>query len=176
MQVPNQYPWRVPPDQQNDLTMRYVDRRFDDKEDIAGPAICKRCHAYLETDHWLYSEKRRRELQERPDVTVTLCPGCSRVERRLYEGEVRIYHGGNEALKQELLNLIHHEEARARIHNPMARIALLEERGDEIYLLTTTEFLAKRIGQELRKAHRGVLKLNRLPRERFMRVTWNNAA
>jgi RNase P subunit RPR2 len=163
---------KLPVDQQGDLAQRYVDRRFDDREDIPGPAICSRCHAYLETEHWRYDEQRFRALKERPDILVTLCPGCTRVERRLYEGEVTVRHRWDAVSKQELMNLIHNEEARARGTNPSARIALMEDRGDELYILTTTQFLAKRIGKELQKAYRGLLKVSDLPRERFTRVRW----
>ena len=155
-----------------DLTWRYPDRALIERLEVPGPAICSRCHAYLETDHWLYDEHRFHEIEQRPDVHVMLCPGCLRVERRLYEGEVTIRHHWNSAEKHEMLNLIHHEEARARATNPSARIALMEDRDGELYLLTTTQFLAERIGKELRKARQGALTVTPLPRERFSRVCW----
>ncbi|HEX2948758.1 MAG TPA: hypothetical protein VHV83_04195 [Armatimonadota bacterium] len=160
-------------DQQGrDLRWRFIDRRFDDSEDPAGPAICSRCHAYLEEDHWLYNEHRYRELKEQPDINVILCPGCTRVEKRIYEGEVIAHHRWDVVDKGDVMNLIHNEEARARATNPTARIALMEDRGDELYILTTTEFLAKRIGRELQKAYRGSVTTSDLPRERFVRVRW----
>ncbi len=156
-----------------DLIWRFPDREFADATLTApSPAICARCHAYHEEDHWHYDERRYRELREVPDVHVTLCPGCVRVERRLYEGEVRVKHHGHAVGADQLLHLIHNEEARERVNNPTARIALLEERGDEIYLLTTTQFLARRIGRELQKAYHGVLTVTPLPYERFTRVRW----
>lgn len=176
MRVSTNAAHRVHPDQQNDLTMRYPDRRFDVQLKVASPAICSRCHSYLEQDHWRFGEQRYRELKEQPETHVMLCPGCTRVERRLYEGEVTIHHQGNEEQKQDMIHLIHNEEARARITNPTARIALLEDREDELYLLTTTQFLAKRIARELQKAFRGQLKVDDLPRERFVRVRWTQAA
>lgn len=155
-----------------DLTWRFPPRTFGDHEKIAGPALCERCHAYLETDHWRYGEQRYRELQGQADVHTTLCPGCHRVERRLYEGEVIVHHGWDRVDKGEVLNMIHNVEAQVRVANPAARIALLEDRGDEVYLLTTTQFLAERIGKELRKSYQGTLVLDSLPRERFTRVRW----
>jgi len=157
---------------QADLSWRYPDRQFAERLDVPGPAICSRCHSYLETDHWRYDEHRYLQLKGRSDIHVMLCPGCSRVEKRLYEGEVLVKHDWSNVDKQEVLNLIHHEEARARATNPTARIALMEDRGDELYILTTTQFLAVRIGKELHKAYRGTLKVTPLPRERFSRVRW----
>ena len=155
-----------------DLSWRFEDRQFATPLDVPGPAICERCHSYLETDHWLYDERRYQELKKRPDIHIMLCPGCTRIEKRLYEGEVIVHHNWQAVDKHEVLNLIHHEEARARITNPTARIALMEDRGDDLYILTTTQFLAERIGKELHKAYRGTLKLMPLPRERFTRVRW----
>jgi len=155
-----------------DLTWRYPDPQFIEPLEVPGPAICSRCHAYLETDHWLYNEHRFHELEQRSDIHVTLCPGCLRVERRLYEGEVTIRHHWGDAEKNEILNLIHHEEAKARITNPSARIALMVDRDNELYLLTTTQFLAERIGKEINKARQGTLTVTPLPRERFSRVRW----
>lgn len=123
-------------------------------------------------DHWRYGEKRYRELEHQSDVHVTLCPGCTRVEKRVYEGEVTLRSDWTHVNKQEALRLIEHEEARERATNPSARIAHLVDRGDEIYLLTTTQFLAHRIGRELFKAFRGAVKEDPLPYERFTRVRW----
>jgi len=155
-----------------DLTWRFPDREFAGQLDLPSPAICSRCHAYHELDHWHYNERRYNELKANPEVQVTLCPGCVRVERRLYEGEVRILRRGYAISKSDIVNLIRNEEARERVNNPTARIALLEERGEEIYLLTTTQFLARRIGTELQKAYRGMLTVTPLPYERFTRVRW----
>ena len=155
-----------------DLNWRFPDNQFAEREEVPGPAICARCHSFLETDHWLYGEHRYLELKRRSDIHVMLCPGCTRVERRLYEGEVIAHHDWSAVAKQEVLNLIHHEEARARATNPTARIALMEDRGDDLYILTTTQFLAERIGKELHKAYRGTLKVMPLPREKFSRVRW----
>jgi len=157
---------------QGDLTWRFPDNQFVTREEVPGPAICSRCHSYLETDHWRYDEHRYLQLKDRPDIHVMLCPGCSRIEKRLYEGEVIAHHDWSAVDKQEVLNLIHHEEARARSTNPTARIALMEDRGDDLYILTTTQFLAERIGKELHKAYRGTLKVMPLPREKFSRVRW----
>jgi hypothetical protein len=157
-----------------DDTWLFPDRRFDQDHqlEIAGPAVCARCHAYLETDHWRYGEARYNDLRVIPGVTVTLCPGCTRVERRLYEGEVVVQHDWAKIARDEVLNLIHNEEARVRVANPTARIALIEDRDDTLYILTTTVFLAERLGKALQKSFHGSLRLSKLPRERFVRVWW----
>jgi hypothetical protein len=155
-----------------DMLWLFPDRRFADQEVLEGPAVCERCHAYLETDHWLYGERRYAELNAQPGIHTMLCPGCTRVERRLYEGEVTVRHHWNVFDKEMILHLIHNEEARARTANPTARIALIEDRGDEMYILTTTQFLAERIGKALHKSCHGTLRLSHLPRERFVRVWW----
>jgi hypothetical protein len=157
-----------------DLNWRFPDARFDDDrhETPPGPAVCTRCHAYLETDHWSYGEARARELAALGGTARLLCPGCTRVQRRLYEGEVRIQLRGGMAPREEVMGVVHHEEARARSTNPTARIAHLEEHADELYLLTTTQFLALAIGRALQHAFHGELTVQDLPHERFRRVRW----
>ena len=157
-----------------DATERFPDRRFDKDHilEIPGPAICERCHAFLMTDHWQYDEQRYQKLHARDDVKTTLCPGCSRVERRLYEGEVTVRHQWDSVSKDDIVHLIHNTEARVRVANPTARIAVMEERDNEIYILTTTQFLAERIGKALYRAYKGKLVLKPLLRERFSRVWW----
>ncbi|MHB9132371.1 MAG: hypothetical protein ACYDBB_14970 [Armatimonadota bacterium] len=157
---------------QGDDTWLYPDRQYATHLEVPGPAICERCHSYLETDHWLYDEQRYRELKVQSGIHVTLCPGCVRVERRLYEGEVTIRHQWDKVDKGDVMHLIHNEEARARVTNPSARVAILEDHGDELYVLTTTQFLAKRIGRQLYKAYRGALTVTPLLHERFTRVCW----
>lgn len=155
-----------------DMLWLFQDRRFADQELLEGPAVCERCHAYLESDHWRYSEHRYEEMRTLPGVKTMLCPGCLRIERRLYEGEVTVRHRWDVFDKEMILHIIHNEEARLRVANPAARIALIEDHGDELYVLTTTQFLAERIGKALHKSCHGSLRLSHLPRERFTRVWW----
>jgi hypothetical protein len=155
-----------------DLSWRFPDRRFDEDAGLqTGPAVCARCHAFIETDHWRYDPHHAAALRA-AGVRETLCPGCTRLERRIYEGEVTIRHDWSVVGKDEVLHLARHQEAQARGTNPTARIALSEDRGDSLYLLTTNRFLARRIGIALHKAYRGALKVDDLPRERFTRVRW----
>lgn len=156
----------------HDMLWLFPDKRFVPAGAMESPAVCDRCHASLRTDHWVYDERRYAETVAQPDVHVTLCPGCLRVERRLYEGEVTVRHRWNVFNKDMVLHLIHNEEARLRAANPAARIALIEDRGDALYILTTTQFLAERIGKALQASCHGALRLSRLPRERFTRVWW----
>jgi NMD protein affecting ribosome stability and mRNA decay len=156
----------------SDLLWLFPDQRFVPAGTIESPAVCERCHASLRRDHWVYDARRYAETKALPDVHAMLCPGCLRVERRLYEGEVTVRHRWDVFDKEMVLHLIHNEEARLRAANPTARIALIEDRGDELYILTTTQFLAERIGKALRASCHGTLRLSRLPRERFVRVWW----
>ena len=57
--------------------------------------------------------------------------------------------------KQEILNLIHNEDARSKKYNPLKRIMKINEKGGEIEILTTSAKLAQRIGSILFKAYSG---------------------
>jgi NMD protein affecting ribosome stability and mRNA decay len=155
------------------LDWRYPDRRFDRQvPDEPGILICPACHAVSVEKRWFVDEAKYAELQNRSDVRHTLCPGCWRIARRIYEGDVLLRSPLLVEHKADVLNLIYNEEERARADNPLSRLAYIDDRGDEISILTTTEFLAERIGKAFQKAYDGELSIQHLPRERFCRVRW----
>jgi len=151
-------------------------KRYQDEEDRPGTLVCPRCHAISEIKRWYLDEERYLELRKRPDVQLVTCPGCLRIERQQYEGEVLLHSPLLQSNRDQALHLIYHTEDEARRDNPFARLAAVEADGEEIRVLTTTRWLAERIGKEFRKAFRGDLQIQRLPREKFARVRWSRAA
>lgn len=150
----------------------YPAKGFDGPDSIPGRTICPVCHAISDGRLWFLDEKLYRRLRMSPNVRVELCPADRRIQRQMYDGEVVLEGDWVEANKEEVLNLVRNEEKRARATNPMARIATLEERDGHIYVLTTSQSLARRMGTALRSAFKGRLKVQRVPYESFTRVRW----
>lgn len=140
--------------------------------DTPGTLICPRCHAISQEKRWFLDEPLYEALKDSPGTRAVICPGCNAVERGLYDGEVVLRSPLLAANKDVALNLIRNEEARVRRDNPLARLASVEDRGEEIRVLTITPFLAHRIGKEFEKAYHGELEIQNLPDERFTRVRW----
>lgn len=137
-----------------------------------GYAVCTGCHAIWEHKHWTLDEERYRRLVDQADMTHVQCPGCMRVERQEYDGEVTLKSPLIPKNEEAVLGLIYNTERHIRAHNPIARIAQLTIEGDTIHVLTITPFLAERIGKELNKAYGGEVNFSHPERQEFIRVTW----
>ncbi|MHB1415299.1 MAG: BCAM0308 family protein [Chloroflexota bacterium] len=155
---------------------RFPEKRFEKGEDKPGLLLCPRCHAISEIKRWYYDEDRYQELKNKQEAQFAVCPGCERIERQIYEGDVVLRGPFLAQHKEEALHLIYHAEDQARQKNPISRLASVEDNGDEVKVITTTRWLAERIGKEFRKAFNGDLEIQRLPREKFSRVRWERAA
>ena len=151
-------------------------RNYEKGLDRPGLLICARCHASADEKRWYYDEHRYEQLKLRSDARFVLCPGCQRIERQIYGGVVQLRSPLLLTLKNQALHLIYHTEEKARASNPIARLASVEERGRNIRVVTTTRFLAARIGKEFEKAFGGDLQIQNLPREKFARVYWSREA
>jgi hypothetical protein len=147
-------------------------RDFEGPDSIQGTAICPVCHAISDGRHWRLDEEEYHKLRQDPKVKVELCPADERIRRQMFDGEVVLRGGWLQDHREEVLNWVRNEEKRARSSNPMARLASVQERDGYIYILTTSQALARRIGSGLKSAFKGRLTIQRLPYESFTRVRW----
>lgn len=147
-------------------------RRDDEVKGLIHAFICPACHAILRDNVWYVDEQEYRQLESEPGVRLALCPGCLKVARGVYEGEVILQSRLLVPSKSAALDLISNEEERARCSNPLSRLTALEDYGDEIKILTTTPILAERIGKAFRKIYEGNLEIQHFPWQRFCRVRW----
>lgn len=154
---------------------RWTQKKRQPAEDQPGTLICPRCHAISELKRWYFDERRYRQLKFQPGVGVVTCPGCTLLDRGMYGGEVHLRSPLLARNKLQALGIIRHQEEEAALENPLARLAIVQDNGEEITVITTTPFLAERIGQEFRKAFDGRLRIDRLPWEKFSRVYWERA-
>ncbi|MGE5707955.1 MAG: hypothetical protein ACM3YO_06455 [Bacteroidota bacterium] len=137
-----------------------------------GVVICPSCHAIYEDKHFKYDEERYQQLAKNPDVLQAVCEGCGRVEKEMFEGHLKLRSPLILTHGDEIRNRIYHEEDRARMVNPIARVGLIHQEGDTMEVWTTTGWLAHRIGREIEKAFKGKLRVQKLPRITFTRVMW----
>jgi hypothetical protein len=147
-------------------------RRADARLDQPGVVVCPRCHAISVQKRWFLDEARYQQLKAQPGTHLVVCPGCRRIERQMYDGEVLLSSPLLAANKTMALQLIRNEEERARQVDPLSRLADVDDRGSQIAVLTTTVALAERIGKAFRRSFKGSLRLQYLPGEQFVRVRW----
>lgn len=137
-----------------------------------GSAVCTRCQAIYHHKHWHLPGQDAALHLGLGEVAETVCPGCVKVERQEYDGQVVISGPFVEAHQEEIMGLIRNTEAHIRSHNPIARVAQVTQAPDRVEVLTISPFLAERIGKELNKAYDGKLTVNHPEREDFIRVSW----
>jgi|DewCreStandDraft_5_1066085.scaffolds.fasta_scaffold21445_2 hypothetical protein len=151
---------------------RFPKRKLQVAEDAPGLLLCPRCHAISQIKRWFLDEALYQQYRTDPRALFVVCPGCEKIERGIYEGRILLLSPWHKTPKEHVLGLVRNEERRVWESNPLARIASIEDRGTEVEIITTNQFLAKRIGLEVRKAYHGRLRIDDLAYERFVRVWW----
>ena len=147
-------------------------RRDDEVPGLVHTYVCPACHAILKDTVWFVDEGLYHQLGEQAGVWPALCPGCLRVAKGMFAGEVLLQSRLLVPTKPEALRLIDIEEERARCSDPVSRLTAVEDHGDEIKVLTTTPLLAERIGKAFRKVYEGDLEIERLRQGNSCRVLW----
>lgn len=154
------------------IKSNFPPRDFEGPDAVAGTIICPVCHSISDGKHWRVNEKEYQRLRQDPRVRIQLCPADERIQRQMFDGEIVVRGNWLAEHKEEVLNLVRNEEKRARDTNPMSRLASVQERDGYLYILTTSQSLARRIGAGLKSAFKGRLTIQRLPYESFTRVRW----
>lgn len=138
----------------------------------AGTVICEHCLAIGQHKHWFFDHKLSKQLAGDPLVRFVTCPGCKRVEDKIYEGEVTLDSPLLAANKDMVYGTLFHEAAKGFLHNPLSRVAVFEDSGDKIRIVTTTCTLAERLGKAIYKAFKGKIEIKPSPGEQFVFVKW----
>lgn len=138
-------------------------------------AICRQCHAIYHHKHWILDENIYHEMVKGNGVAWDTCPGCQKIADHYPMGVVQLRGNYMRAHKDEIINLVHNEEERARGFNPLERIYSIQDLGDRIEIETTNEKLAQRIGRRLRRAHQGEVHFKWSGDNKFIRVEWERS-
>ncbi|MHB1352433.1 MAG: BCAM0308 family protein [Thiobacillus sp.] len=129
------------------------------------PTMCPRCGAVFHEGRWQWIAKPAHAHEE-------MCPACRRVAEELPAGFVSIGGPFFQQHREELLNLIRNEEARAKAEHPLKRIMKIEDEADGLLVTTTEIHLARGIGEALHHAYQGELELHYNENENLLRVVW----
>lgn len=141
-----------------------------------GPRTCGECGALYRNKRWMAGGQitAPRDLQIAGRPALVLCPACRMRAAGQFAGEVRISGAFVAAHHAEIETLLRREAERAAEDNPTGRILRLDSpASDRLVLTTTTEHLAKRLGQALAKAYQGEAHYGFSHENKFARVTWS---
>ncbi len=138
---------------------------------VAG-SICNICKAVYHNKKWFLDKELYKEKSKLKDINWVTCPACKKTKENVPSGVVTLKGSFLKQHKQEIMNLIRNEDEHSKKYNPLKRIMKINEKGDEIEILTTTAKLAQRIGSILKKAYNGEVEYKKHENAKFMRVAW----
>lgn len=119
------------------------------------PTICPVCNAVYHKKHWSFNADLRNEALKNKDTRYQKCPADRKIEDGYAMGKVILSGGFISEHMEELMNVIKSEERRAVENNPMDRLMKLEKKNGGIYVETTSDALAMRIGHHLKESYKG---------------------
>ena len=134
-------------------------------------AVCRKCGAVYHDKRWTIGKKAPVVPAGKKAVEV-LCPACQKIKDRFAAGFVTIKGTFVKDHREEILNLVRNKEKRAMYHNPLDRIIEVKEKKGSIEITTTTEKLAQRIGQMIKKSFDGELEYKWSSDVKLARVVW----
>ena len=147
-----------------------VDHGYDDPYRATvkppEPTRCPSCNASYQDGRWSWKPAP-------PDSHEQLCPACQRIEDRFPAGFVTIRGDFLKAHRDELIDAIRAKEKREKPEHPLQRIISIEDvSGGMLQISTTDSHLARGIGEALKDAFDGDLKIRYSKDENLVRVVW----
>ncbi|BBL71736.1 BCAM0308 family protein [Methylogaea oryzae] len=130
------------------------------------PTTCPDCGAIFHNGHWQWGEPRA-------GAETHACPACERVRDGVPAAEVRVKGAFFAQHRQDILNLIHNAEAKAKAEHALERIMNIAEEGDGVLVTFTGAHLAHGVGQAVHHAYQGELHSVYTDEDGTLRITWS---
>lgn len=141
------------------------------KEDYPDASECRKCRSVFHEKKWIHPDNVPKEAASLEKKKV-LCPACLKIKDNYAEGFVTLEGEFLADHRDEIINLIRNKEELASHINPLERIIEIKARNGAIEITTTTEKLAERIGQILKKAYHGSVDYKWSSDTKLARVVW----
>jgi NMD protein affecting ribosome stability and mRNA decay len=165
---------------------RSYKQTYKKKTSVADPYLpkgasqasaCEGCHSVYKNKRWYGDPKLYDAAIKVPDTAAIVCPACQKIRDNFPGGIVTLKGDYVLPHKQDIMNLVRNEEARARGFNPLERVMSVKENGyGSIVISTTNEKLAQRLGRAIRKAFQGKVTYQWSHDNKLARVDWVRAA
>ncbi|MGZ8261536.1 MAG: BCAM0308 family protein [Methylotenera sp.] len=136
------------------------------KGKLAEPTVCPQCGAVYHDGRWQWSEAAADAHQE-------TCPACHRIHDNFPAGFVTLEGPFFNAHSEEIRHIIQNHAEHERTEHPLKRIMAIENQEGAMLVTTTDTHLARGIGEALRHAYQGDLKVDHVPGESTVRVHWS---
>src|SRR5688500_8911841 len=96
--------------------------------------VCTGCGAVYENQHWTWNGRKRDLLVAAGAANEVCCPGCRIAQTRDPQGIVTLKGDYWVAHRDDIMNLVHNEEARGANTNPLERIIQVREEGGALII------------------------------------------
>ncbi|HTQ00201.1 MAG TPA: BCAM0308 family protein [Casimicrobiaceae bacterium] len=132
---------------------------------LAEPTRCGTCGAVYHRGRWQWIEATQ-------GTRSSDCPACRRVHDGLPAGWLTIEGSYVGPRRADLVALARHQAEQERSEHPLHRIMNVAEDADRIEITTTDIHLPRRIGEALKRAHDGELRIDYGKDSYEVRVHW----
>ncbi len=139
--------------------------RWDHK--AREPGVCPQCGAVYQGGRWSWAD-RSLAAEE------LTCQACHRINDKYPAGVVTLTGPRLAKLKDQILHLARHQEEAERKEHPLNRIMNVEETVGDLVINTTDIHLPRRIGEAVKRAYKGELKVHFDERGYFVRMDWTS--
>jgi predicted Zn-ribbon and HTH transcriptional regulator len=151
---------------QEQLLQEVVHDSYKSKRKLPEPTRCKDCGALWRRGRWSWGAA---PAGARPGR----CPACKRTRDHFPGGLVALKGEFLAAHRDEILRRVRRCEAAEKRAHPLQRIMAVEAAGKGVVVSTTGSHLARRIGDALHHAYKGVLAYRYNKADPLLRVTWS---
>ena len=132
---------------------------------LKEPTVCSGCGALFHKGRWTWGPTPA-------NTAEIVCPACLRIRDKYPKGLVAIKGKGNDKQHEQVIGLVKNTEKIEKKEHPLSRIMSIETKPEGLVISTTDTHLPRRIGEALKHAYHGDLKLQYDKAEDFVRVTW----
>ncbi len=150
---------------QDRLLHEHVHDPYKSRSKLPEPTTCPGCGAVYQNGRWQWGESKAGSHE-------TLCPACQRIRDKVPAGYLTLKGEFFASHREEILNLVHNAEEKAKTQHPIERIMDKEEQQDGLLITFTDAHLARGVGEAIHHAFQGELEFHYEQEDVVLRLNW----